>query len=164
MSIEAIKQALEELQYVLDSSVNEDLPLHANNFHRTIKILKQAIEQAEKNDFNPDWDQMAVLLEENKRLHNELERMKLAMETKLCVRGYEIQIADLEEALKAKREWVGLTEEEILQPLNIKTGDEHFFQFARAIEAKLREKNAYGWQSVENPTQYLDDLRGGDAT
>lgn len=30
-----------------------------------------------------------------------------------------------------------------------------------AIEAKLREKNAPGWQSVANLTEYLDDLRGG---
>jgi hypothetical protein len=25
----------------------------------------------------------------------------------------------------------------------------------------LKEKNAHGWQSVANPTEYLDDLRGG---
>jgi len=24
-----------------------------------------------------------------------------------------------------------------------------------------KEKNAHGWQSVANPTEYLDDLRGG---
>ena len=28
-------------------------------------------------------------------------------------------------------------------------------------EKKLKEKNGYGWQSVDNVTKYLDDLRGG---
>ena len=61
------------------------------------------------------------------------------------------------------REWVGLTDEEI-RALDEDSNLYTMPAFARAIEAKLREKNAYGWQSVENPTQYLDDLRGGDAT
>ena len=58
--------------------------------------------------------------------------------------------------------WVGLTEEEIREIDD--TCCYSLSSFVRAVEAKLREKNAYGWQSVENPTQYLDDLRGGDAT
>lgn len=32
---------------------------------------------------------------------------------------------------------------------------------AMTAEKKLKEKNASGWQSVENVTEYLDDLRGG---
>ena len=38
-----------------------------------------------------------------------------------------------------KREWVGLTDEEIYKILNMKTGDA--VKIARAIEAKLKEKN-----------------------
>jgi len=63
---------------------------------------------------------------------------------------------------KMYRPWVGLTDEEIREIDN--TCCYSLSSFVRAVEAKLREKNAYGWQSVENPTQYLDDLRGGDAT
>jgi hypothetical protein len=62
-----------------------------------------------------------------------------------------------------EREWIGLTDEEIdaCDP-----SDEcwNLEAVARAIEAKLKEKNAYGWQSVSNPTEYLDDLRGGKDT
>ena len=62
-----------------------------------------------------------------------------------------------------QREWVGLTDDEIdaCDP-----SDEcwNLMDVARAIEAKLKEKNAYGWQSVSNPTEYLDDLRGGKDT
>ena len=64
--------------------------------------------------------------------------------------------------LAVPQEWVGLTEEEIREIDD--TCCYSLSSFVRAVEAKLREKNAYGWQSVENPTQYLDDLRGGDAT
>jgi hypothetical protein len=61
---------------------------------------------------------------------------------------------------KMIREWVGLTDEEIE---DCDPSDEcwNLMDVARAIEAKLKEKNAYGWQSVANPTEYLDDLRGG---
>jgi hypothetical protein len=64
-----------------------------------------------------------------------------------------------------KREWVGLTSDDVIslckQFLQPRHSDLEVIYFARAIEAKLKEKNAYGWQSVENPTEYLDDLRGG---
>ena len=40
------------------------------------------------------------------------------------------------------RKWVGLTDEEVMQTMS---GDwTSQFYFARAIEAKLREKNGYG--------------------
>jgi len=53
------------------------------------------------------------------------------------------------------REWVSLTEHEAAECWS--SGSVKTWQ---AIEAKLKEKNAYGWQSVANPTEYLDDLRG----
>jgi hypothetical protein len=64
-----------------------------------------------------------------------------------------------------QREWVGLTDDEIDYLDRASWYDDHkswdVNDFARAIEAKLKEKNAYGWQSVANPTEFLDDLRGG---
>ncbi len=44
-----------------------------------------------------------------------------------------------EELIQPKRQWVGLTDEE-LELLN-DCGDTDSYKFARAIEAKLREKN-----------------------
>jgi hypothetical protein len=58
-----------------------------------------------------------------------------------------------------KREWVGLSDEDIYTIA--KQIGHSYFSMAKAIEKRLKEKNAYGWQSVENVTEYLDDLRGG---
>jgi hypothetical protein len=65
-------------------------------------------------------------------------------------------------ATKMMREWVGLTDEEIAEGAKQSWVDKQAFESAVWwAEAKLKEKNAYGWQSVANPTEYLDDLRGG---
>ena len=42
---------------------------------------------------------------------------------------------------EAKRMWVGLTDEEILQTLDLVAYDTQAFDFAYRIEAKLKEKN-----------------------
>jgi len=63
----------------------------------------------------------------------------------------------------AQREWIGLTDEEITELFCNYDGSQ-FLMLIRDIEAKLKEKNAYGWQSVSNPTEYLDELRGGKDT
>ena len=59
------------------------------------------------------------------------------------------RIAELEGAvigLQAQRTWVGLTDEEILDNCesvpDYDIGNHDLIQFARAIEAKLKEKNA----------------------
>mgnify|MGYP003565533289 CR=1 FL=1 len=172
MSIEAMKQALEELQYVLDSSVNEDLPLHANNFNRTIKLLKQAIEQAEKqkpmlipNGFElvavKGFDDLMYWLDRCDRKRH-LENCPDLIEPYEAFDYIPIHIPT-NATQRPQREWVGLTDDDMYELR--RKGHHHLSERDfRAIEAKLREKNAYGWQSVENPTQYLDDLRGGDAT
>ena len=45
---------------------------------------------------------------------------------------------------EAQRDWVGLTDEEILEAAGIDGADTWIFETAYAIEAKLREKNGYG--------------------
>jgi hypothetical protein len=53
------------------------------------------------------------------------------------------RLAKLEEA-QVKKEWVGLTDEEILEEYRQSYGDDGNLTdvyFARAIEAKLKEKN-----------------------
>ena len=41
-----------------------------------------------------------------------------------------------------KREWVGLTDDEILDALGALEAEEAVFRLARAVESKLKEKNA----------------------
>jgi hypothetical protein len=54
-----------------------------------------------------------------------------------------------------KREWVGLTEDEITE-LFCDYDASQFPKFVRTIEAKLKEKNAYGLQSINKPSEWLD--------
>ena len=63
----------------------------------------------------------------------------------------------LEDAIEdaQEREWVGLTDGEVTE-LFCDYDASQFLKFVRAIEAKLREKNAYGWQSINNPSEWLD--------
>ena len=71
---------------------------------------------------------------------------------------------------KMHRPWVGLTDDEKQIILDKNTHPDGRGSYTTTLgiindtEAKLREKNTHGWQSVANPTEYLDDLRGGDAT
>ena len=68
MSIEAMKQALEALETATHQWEKED----------AITTLRQAIEQAEKNQFNPDWDAMAVMVEEQQRMAKRIEELEQA--------------------------------------------------------------------------------------
>ena len=160
MSIEAMKQALEELQYVLDSSVNEDLPLHANNFNRTIKLLKQAIEQAEKqkpmlipNGFElvavKGFDDLMYWLDRCGR-KGHLENCPDLIEPYEAFDYIPIHIPT-NATQRPQREWVGLTDDEAIEVrvkcVNTPKELAHLeygwaVNYARAIEAKLREKNA----------------------
>ena len=65
-----------------------------------------------KSKFNPDWDQLAACKE--------------------CLQEY------MEEIKKLKKEWVGLTDDEIKNSMR---GHNTQVDFARAIEEKLKEKN-----------------------
>ena len=121
MSIEAMKQALEALELALPD-------LHGywkEKADAAIASLRQAIEQAEKQE-PVDW----------KRLY-ELEKKK----KEAIYEKYERDIAKLPRIIPmeatSQREWVGLTREEIL---NLGAGIVDF-EYAAAIEAKLKEKN-----------------------
>ena len=59
------------------------------------------------------------------------------------VLGHEL-LTEIYQAMDAKREFVGLTDEDILRTKSQFKGtlDVQFDKFAYAIEAKLREKNA----------------------
>jgi len=54
----------------------------------------------------------------------------------------DLKVANLKLSVRAKRTWVGLTEQEqgaMMEDLN--AYGTNLYQFARAIEAKLKEKN-----------------------
>jgi hypothetical protein len=99
--------------------------------------VKCSESQVEKNDFNPDWDQMAVLVEENQRLAKQLPEMK----------DWEAVAADqaMRIAMMKQREWQGLTYAEISEEadrLNLRDGTLNgAISFANVIAAKLRKKN-----------------------
>jgi len=109
MSIEAMQAALEELSYVINSSVNEKFQLEPRCFYKTLAILKQAIQEAEK------------------------QRFEKAAE------------AALENYMWKRREWIGLTKDEISSLSAECFYDDRYvaraIDFAKGIEAKLREKN-----------------------
>jgi len=73
------------------------------------------------NKFNPDWDAMAVMVEEQQRMARRIEEL-------------------------TQREWVGLTNDEIddiWAEFNDGYGiiEETLWGYERALEAKLKEKN-----------------------
>ena len=72
---------------------------------------------------------------------NEITRFDLDMDGSMEPSEYDQWVRYKE----AQREWVGLTDEEIDKNLSEDAqGDCEMHEFARAIEAKLREKNGYG--------------------
>jgi hypothetical protein len=141
MSIEAMKLALEALEWNLpvveDWGGKDNLSLQ----HKAITALRQAIEQAEKQE-PVAWRNAAI------RIGEEL--------SSVGPNGYYDMTAQqwidwaMEQEPKGKtslpqpkHEWVGLTDEEI-NKLRYKkdwTAPWTDMTFARAIEAKLKEKN-----------------------
>jgi hypothetical protein len=50
MSIEAMKQMVHELEYVLDCINNDEIPFDGDDFHEALRLGRQAIEEAEKQE------------------------------------------------------------------------------------------------------------------
>jgi hypothetical protein len=182
MSVEAMEQALEALEH--------DNPAGRS---ATITALRQAIEQAEKQE-PVAWRPIDTAPIDNARplylarfYEGELRELDFDGAWEYWEESWEMshingwwwvsangieepthwayQDEPLPYTAPPQREWVGLTSDDVIslckQFLQPRHSDLEVIYFARAIEAKLKEKNAYGWQSVENPTEYLDDLRGG---
>jgi hypothetical protein len=118
MSIEAMKQALEALE----------TPLHAQPWglkQNAIVAIRAAIEQTEKQE------PVAWMHKETGLLRREISK---------AADWYSNYWQPL---YAAPREWVGLTEEEIAAVMNGSVEGERMlpYQFARAIETKLKAKN-----------------------
>ena len=89
---------------------------HIEIYQEAIEALRAALAQPE-TEFNPDWDALAVMVEEQQRTAKCIEELK-------------------------QREWQGLTQDDIYQ-ISEKCGlmDAAWEDVMHAIEAKLKEKN-----------------------
>jgi hypothetical protein len=146
--IEAMKQALEALEIGLEYAESElyenrrryegymhlapDDQAYVNQIKEAITSLRQAIEQAEKNDLERLRDENERLHIENRRLIDRIEVMGVPV----GVGGYLTTTT----TPQPQREWVGLTEEEIDKTHETQVWDARR-SYARAIEAKLKQKN-----------------------
>jgi hypothetical protein len=79
-----------------------------------IIAIKAALEA---NEFNPDWDTQAVLVEEIQRMAKRIEE------------------------LEAQRTWVGLTDDDLSDIADVATKSGNLYDLRLIIEAKLKEKN-----------------------
>jgi len=114
---------------------------------KAIEALRARLAQPE-NDFNPDWDAMAVMVEEQQRMAKRIEELeaRLAQPEQEPVGINKVIIDSIRDSSEIvappKREWVGLTDEEIMSLLpgavRLPPG---WADTVRAIEAKLKEKN-----------------------
>ncbi len=133
----------------------------------------------QQNQFNPDWDAMAVMVEEQQRMAKRIEELEAALKeqepvawadkydmdreghdfwvsrqrpAKYGVPLYAAPFSTPDSAAHSadsagtfcRREWVGLTDEEIEKLFIWQEWSEDFAEYepvARAIEAKLKEKN-----------------------
>jgi len=138
MSIEAMKLMVHELEYVLDCINKDKIPFDGDDFHEALRLGRQAIEQAEKQEpvcpYCHDSHTLgAVYYDQN------------------CVGCVRRMTA----TPQPQREWVGLTDEDMrelekqFEAERVRTSDEEYlviypaayWQWQRAIEAKIKEKN-----------------------
>ena len=116
MSIEAMKQALEALEY--------PGPSWPESRERAAQALRAAIEQAEKQE------PVACIIDGDLYYHHEIDWEDLA---------YQGNGVELLYTTPQPRTWVGLTDEEKSE-LDAEYGDDTLAHLD-AIEAKLKEKN-----------------------
>ena len=126
MSIEAMKLMVHELEYVLDCINKDKIPFDGDDFHEALRLGRQAIEQAEKQEPVAYPDGYVV----GPCICGSWPGGK-------CLKCPRI-------TPQPQREWVRLTDEEVVQVLgNVREqlDGNVFGAFARSIETKLKEKN-----------------------
>jgi len=122
-----IKQALEALENVIDAVyVNSELEaIEVKHANIVIAALKERLEQ-----------ETAL-----QALHNENERLGLYKDAYAQPEPDELNIAYMSGLYDGKktRPWVGLTDREMMDAIDI---DDSPMEMGRKIEAKLKEKNS----------------------
>lgn len=72
--IEALKLALETLEcWQRNEDCNEPMS-------KILEAIKEALAQTEQNQFNPDWDTQAVLVEEQQRMAKRILELEALLE------------------------------------------------------------------------------------
>lgn len=138
MSREVMQQALEALEtYLTMDTVEESHLLEVDIAPKAINALRAALAEPEPRNQCGETCERAKLCAICTR---GLEEPK--QNTVTCVCG---AVWDGEQMVHAprKREWVGLTDGDIAQTMHGSVEGSNMlpYQFARAIEAKLKEKN-----------------------
>ena len=127
---ELMQQALEALEIVTADVKTTPSAYEAQR--QAITALRERL--AQPNEFQPDWDAMAVMVGEQQRMAKRIE--ELEAQQKPWVKTY----AGGKPNYTAPRQWQGLTDEERGQVINANFGT-GLWQMAKDIEAKLKEKN-----------------------
>jgi len=169
MSIEAIKQMVHELEYVLDCINNNIIPFDGDDFHEALRLGRQALAQS---DQEPDDLTIAYMTgfhagknTPQRKPEQEFFVVKhYSADERPTIKGNGfdgLEVGtDREDAEKfiawvnaristpPKREWVGLTGPEVVEAYRSVSDKEWAIGglddarvFFCAIEAKLREKN-----------------------
>ena len=103
--------------------------------HEAAEALRARLAQPE-NKFNPDWDAMAVMVEEQQRITKRIEELEAQLAQPepepLWIRN---EKGKLELHAPPQREWVGLTEDDFA------IWKEPAIGILRWAEATLKEKN-----------------------
>jgi hypothetical protein len=127
MSIEAMKLMVHELEYVLDCINKDKIPFDGDDFHEALRLGRQAIEQAEKQE------PVAWMCSDESLLHKGYSRF-----SRNCEGAWNIPVYTTPQP---QREWVGLTQQDIDIAFDDTQEGGGFNEFARAIEQTLRRKN-----------------------
>ena len=156
MSIEAMKQALEALE-IEDSACRHEKEMTPEHIASSITVLRQAIEQAEQQTHTDHpmrhWDRTCPACVAEAEKQEPVAWMYIEPDNKF--KTVHIDDCDYSQfpndewfpvyTAPPKREWVGLTDEEIQQVVydlgTIGDLSHDEFDIARAVIAKLKEKN-----------------------
>ena len=165
---EAAQMALDALEQVQEADTAGATPKMVMEARKLYEPTITALRAALANEFNPDWDAMAVMVEEQQRLAKRIEELEAALaadkpsadrlaqpeqKAQFEFQNYgwwrdeqgKLQLGTLPQrecvgTAHDRREWQGLTDEEI-EDVCWTEVDQRLRSFARAIEAKLKEKN-----------------------
>ena len=73
---EALKLALEALESLYNDSELMITYRQFQGMKNSITAIKEALAQPEQNEFNPDWDAMAVMVEEQQRMAKRIAELE----------------------------------------------------------------------------------------
>ena len=153
--IDAMRAALKELEDVLECINQDKIPFDGDDFHETLRTLRQAIAEAEKEAALQEisdigqWDTSDMA---HRPGGLTVEQEPVAWTVRDYVDGFRYvsstenpsgTIAGLSEPLYTappRKEWVGLTDEEIAQTVGSPLDEVYLADFRRVI-AKLKESN-----------------------